>query len=278
MKVALVYNKKTGGLYRRLCEIQARSKYDVSIISGLEDLNEFDIVHSYESNYVGQIHTAASYMRQAQDYFKLKSKYTFKYILKGIKEIVNLSKFERIISRSHVEQNYLKEYGITSTLIQAGVDQNLFKPIKKEFRKNKMVLFLGRQERAKGTHLLIKAMEYLPDYYKLNMFSNINYEYIPKIIPKSDVLCLPSYTECFPLVILEALACNVPIVATDVGDTRYMIDPPRGGLICTHNPKNIASKIFEVTNEKQFDCRNLAKRYSWEKTVSKVEKVWEEIV
>lgn len=276
MKVALVYDRKIGGLYRRLCEIQRRSKYDVSIVNPLEDLNGFDIVHSYESNYIGQIHTVATYLRQAQDYFKLKSKYTLKYLFKGIKELIELSKFERIISRSQTEYNWLKEKGIASTLIQAGVDHRLFKPIEKDFRKNKTVLFLGRYERAKGIHLLMKAMEYLPDYYVLKTFSNIPHEYMPKIIPKADVLCLPSFTECFPLVILEALACNIPIVATNVGDTRYMIDPPKGGVICSHDPRNIASKIFEVTNGNDFNCRTLATRHSWEKTVSKVEKVWEE--
>ncbi|UCD44270.1 MAG: glycosyltransferase, partial [Candidatus Bathyarchaeota archaeon] len=75
---------------------------------------------------------------------------------------------------------------------------------------------------------------------------------------------------------LEAMACDVPIVATDVGDVKNMIQPPKGGIICAHNPRDIAEKIvISVKNKETYTPRDLILKYTWESTVEKVEKIWE---
>jgi glycosyltransferase involved in cell wall biosynthesis len=93
---------------------------------------------------------------------------------------------------------------------------------------------------------------------------------------KADVFCLPSYTECFPLSVLEAMACDVPVIATDVGDIKEMIQPPKGGHICSYSPKDIAEKILLATEKRdRFTARELSLRYTWQSTINKVEKIWE---
>ena len=49
MKVALYYPLTEGGVSRRISEIQTRSKYKVKIIRDTNELEGFDIVHSYNS-------------------------------------------------------------------------------------------------------------------------------------------------------------------------------------------------------------------------------------
>jgi glycosyltransferase involved in cell wall biosynthesis len=46
---------------------------------------------------------------------------------------------------------------------------------------------------------------------------------VARLIAASDILCLPSRTEAFSRVLGEALACGVPCVATDVGDSRAIV-------------------------------------------------------
>ncbi|MFH5804419.1 glycosyltransferase family 4 protein [Alienimonas sp. DA493] len=53
-----------------------------------------------------------------------------------------------------------------------------------------------------------------------------------KLIAAADVSCLPSRWEGLPLVILEALAAAVPVVASDISGNRDAIEPDGDGLLC----------------------------------------------
>ena len=69
----------------------------------------------------------------------------------------------------------------------------------------------------------------------------------------SDVILLTSLWEGSPNVIKEAMACNRPIVSTDVGDVKSIIQDTKGCYISTNNSKDIAKKItlalrFKNTN------------------------------
>jgi len=50
------------------------------------------------------------------------------------------------------------------------------------------------------------------------------------------------------MVIKEALALNVPIVTTDVGDVRKIIGDAVGCFICKATPRDVAEKINNVLN------------------------------
>jgi glycosyltransferase involved in cell wall biosynthesis len=58
-----------------------------------------------------------------------------------------------------------------------------------------------------------------------------------------DALVFPSYQEGSPNVIKQAMACNLPIVATDVGDVQEVIGKTRGCLISEANPQAFASAL-----------------------------------
>jgi glycosyltransferase involved in cell wall biosynthesis len=61
-----------------------------------------------------------------------------------------------------------------------------------------------------------------------------------------DVYVLPSSWEAFPIGVLEALACGVPQVATDVGGTREAVTPETGILIEPRDPEALASAVLEL--------------------------------
>lgn len=56
-------------------------------------------------------------------------------------------------------------------------------------------------------------------------------EQVAQWISASDVLTLPSWSEGYPNVVVEALACGRPVVATDVGGTREIVNADNGILI-----------------------------------------------
>jgi glycosyltransferase involved in cell wall biosynthesis len=53
----------------------------------------------------------------------------------------------------------------------------------------------------------------------------------PTIYSALDIFVLPSEQEAFPMVVLEAMACGLPIIATDVGDTARIIENRVSGLV-----------------------------------------------
>ena len=302
MRIALYYKYRHGGVYRRIREIQKRSKYDVEVVDELPGEDDFDIIHSYSDCYGGSIHSAECNMLQAIDYMRRLSKYAVKYIVKGIDELFHLRGYHTVIAKSDRDYTFLKKFGFNLSLASAGIDTDYFMPVEAtEMRDElnlvgrKVALFVGRLEEAKGVNLLLGAAQYLPDDWCLVFIGNPTTK-IPKIqdsekiryigpVPHeklveyynaADLFCLPSWTECFPLTVLEALACGKPVVATDVGDIKKMIKPPAGGRICKFNPRDIASKIIEADmNADSNAFRTLALRHQWSDTVRKVEAVWE---
>lgn len=63
-----------------------------------------------------------------------------------------------------------------------------------------------------------------------------------------DVLVFPSYQEGSPNIVKQAMACNLPIVATDVGDVRQVIGKTRGCHISNPTVTEFASRIMEIVS------------------------------
>ena len=77
-------------------------------------------------------------------------------------------------------------------------------------------------------------------------------EKLPDWYRAADLVCVPSYSESFGLVALEAQACGTPVVATAVGGLRTAVaDGFSGVLVDGHDPKAWSSVITRLLQEPQ---------------------------
>ena len=110
----------------------------------------------------------------------------------------------------------------------------------------KIVLFLANpHDPRKNFKLLKDAALKLNDVEIINPYP-IKNEDFPYYLNACDVFVLTSYNEGSPNVIKEAMACNCPIVATDVGDVKEVISGVEGCYLTDFNPSDLAEKISRV--------------------------------
>lgn len=101
----------------------------------------------------------------------------------------------------------------------------------------------------------------------------------------ADVFVLPSLSDCFPMVILEAMASGLPIIASDIGGISELVINNENGLLVQPNHSGLLadSIIYLLDND---DIRNkfgkrgrkLADNYSWKKIAETTQSIYEELL
>lgn len=98
-----------------------------------------------------------------------------------------------------------------------------------------------------------------------------------------DILILPSINgEGFPNVLIEAMACQTPCIATDVGESSYIVNKT-GWLVPPNNSEKLSNSIKQAINEinspnwktRQNNCRvHVTENYNLKKMVIEFNKAW----
>ena len=82
---------------------------------------------------------------------------------------------------------------------------------------------------------------------------------IPQITSALNVLVLSSFSEAFPNVIGEAMACGVPVVTTDVGDASFIVKDT-GVVVPPRNKEALAKGIMDLLKQKKQEAHICGKR------------------
>jgi glycosyltransferase involved in cell wall biosynthesis len=180
--------------------------------------------------------------------------------LRDISRLVYLM-CDRVIVVSQREKDALNDAQVI--VIPCGVDFGDFNPIPQAEARAKLelppdkplVLWAGEYWRAqKQFHLVEASMELVKQRRpeaELIVVSKQPHEVVPLYMSACDVLVLTSAYEGSPMVIKEAMACNLPIVSTDVGDVADVIEGVDGCCLAEPQADDIAAKLLATLA----DCR-----------------------
>lgn len=91
--------------------------------------------------------------------------------------------------------------------------------------------------------LIARSSSLTTDNCKLVTLGSVPHPHIPLYLNSCDTLLLTSKWEGSPNIIKEAMACGTPIVCTDVGDVRWLLDGLEGCYVASQDSADIADKL-----------------------------------
>jgi glycosyltransferase involved in cell wall biosynthesis len=227
-----------------------------------------------------------------------------------LRRVLQDAKYIIVGTRDYVELIY-KRYMIPKNriiVIHWGTSLNAFKNKKIKSKKIKNILFVGRLSKGKNIQMLIQSFkEVLNRGYDLklhivgsgeeeeNIISLINkndlqdrvklygglpWRDVSRIYSDFDLFVLPSREEAFGLVLLEAMASGLPIIASDIPGLRNVVKNNKTGILVKPSIENFTIAIEKMVNER--DLREkLAKnglkeseKYDWNLITEKFETVY----
>jgi len=185
----------------------------------------------------------------------------------------------RTLVRTETQRQLLAERGFENLAVwPGGVDTSLFHPRDRDFLDlpRPISMYTGRvaSEKnldafldldVKGSKVIVGAgpdLERLKARYPGAHFLGYRHgEELAKCLAAADVFVFPSRTDTFGLVILEAMACGVPVAAFPVpGPIDLITDGANGAL-----DENLTAAFYRALSVDSSACVEFAERFSWER-------------
>jgi starch synthase len=154
-----------------------------------------------------------------------------------------------------VEKTFVNPYG---------VDMSMFRPLPKERSEQKTLLFVGRWSLRKGADLLCQALDQLPGvqllhagaveggpfpaHPRMRSLGHVDQAELVNVYNSADLLVLPSREEGLSLVLIQALACGLPLVCSERSggrDLQSMIAHPESVIVVPLNAEALAAGIVK---------------------------------
>lgn len=181
-----------------------------------------------------------------------------------------------------------------ATTLRNGVDLQLFQPVNREHqsRASNKVLSVGHLVERKGHHLVIEAVANMDNVHldiigageeqhnlvalveklgcqdKVSFLGAMGQTELVSHYGTADLLILASDREGWANVLLEAMACGTPVVATNIWGTPEVVDESVAGVLVERDAKSIQQGI-EKALERNFNrdaVRTYAEKFTWDAT------------
>lgn len=217
---------------------------------------------------------------------------------------LEMTTFDKIVILSGEEKKYLSKIGLKekdAINIPIAINEIFMKYQPHCSSEKNYVLYVGRLERYKGIDILVKAIKELQldnidlkciivgkDYgYKsklefligqlkisnmIEIKDHVSQEALLNLYSSALVTVLASWSEGFPLTLVESMALGTPFIATPVGAIPELVNISKAGiLVPIDSPKNLAQAIGNLLENKALwsqlsaNGRNFAINFTWEK-------------
>ena len=142
---------------------------------------------------------------------------------------------------------------------------------------NARLLIVGGGEEERNLRSILRK-EIAKDIVHIE--SGVNHHYLPAWYHTMDVLVMPSRYENFSNAILEALACGIPFLASDVGGNRVLAEKGFGWLFHPESIASLTTRLHQVkvhcaerTRRGQLGSRCVRENYSWAASAQCLEQI-----
>ncbi len=112
-----------------------------------------------------------------------------------------------------------------------------------------------------------------------------NQESLPYYYSAAEAVVVPSQYESFGMVALEAMACGIPVVASQIGGLAYLVqDGVTGFTVPVDEPVELANRLTLLLQDQNLRNRmgeqavKVAREYAWDKIASKLLAVYDELI
>lgn len=120
----------------------------------------------------------------------------------------------------------------------------------------------------------------------INFVGRVDNNSLPFFYSAADAFIIPSYYEPFGLVALEAMACRVPVIASQVGGLQTTVENGITGLLFKpRNPLDLKEKILKIYKSKDLATtlmsnayNKVIKDYSWKNIANKITDVYKSLL
>jgi len=196
-------------------------------------------------------------------------------------------------------------------VLRNGVDLSLFSPLDKEAARAALgfgrstILSVGHLIERKGHDLVIRALPSLPNVNlviagdgplgqdlkrlaatlgvsdRVRFAGSVSQHDLAKLYSAADVLVLASSREGWANVLLEAMACGTPVVASNVWGTPEVVAAPEAGLLLEERtPEAIARAVAALlaSPPPRAAVRAYAERFSWDETTRGQIELFDEVL
>jgi glycosyltransferase involved in cell wall biosynthesis len=192
-----------------------------------------------------------------------------------------------VVTTSRIRRTVLQRYRLQPDrvhVIPNYVDTTLFAPINHGDPYPARLCYIGRLEPEKNPEALIEAIRGLDvellvigngslgtslreqvtkHQLSVKFLGNVPNRQLPNILNSVSIFVMPSLLEGHPKALLEAMACGLPVIGTDVPGIRELIRHRETGYLCDCSPGGIRAAICDVIADRELQERmgNGAREY-----------------